>query len=112
MLQQEGPPDDFVIATGRHASVRCCIELAASELGGGGIQWQVDGPQEAGSRLDTEDDLVRMIRPIPAPRKLKRCWVIPPELRKAVLDTQHHSVGKLVAEMVAADREVAQKRLI
>jgi GDPmannose 4,6-dehydratase len=36
MLQQE-QPEDFVIATGRHESVRRSIELAVSELGWGGI---------------------------------------------------------------------------
>jgi GDPmannose 4,6-dehydratase len=43
MLQQEGPPEDFVIATGRQESVRRFIELSASELGWGGIQWQGEG---------------------------------------------------------------------
>jgi GDPmannose 4,6-dehydratase len=33
MLQEEGPPEDFVIATGRQESVRRFIELAALELG-------------------------------------------------------------------------------
>jgi len=35
MLQQEGPPEDFVIATGRQESVRRFIELTALELGWG-----------------------------------------------------------------------------
>ena len=33
MLQQEGPPEDFVIATGRQESVRRFIELTAEALG-------------------------------------------------------------------------------
>ena len=33
MLQQEGPPVDVVIATGRQESVRRFIELTALELG-------------------------------------------------------------------------------
>ncbi len=33
MLQQQGPPEDFVIATGRQESERRFIELLASELG-------------------------------------------------------------------------------
>ena len=36
ILQQE-KPEDFVIATGREESVRTFIELAAKELGWGGI---------------------------------------------------------------------------
>jgi GDPmannose 4,6-dehydratase len=33
MLQQQEPPGDFVIATGRQESVRRFIELAATQLG-------------------------------------------------------------------------------
>jgi len=53
MLQQEGPPEDFVIATGRQESVRRFIELAASELGWGGIEWQGEGldPTRAKEKL-------------------------------------------------------------
>jgi hypothetical protein len=40
MLQQEGPPEDFEIATGRQESVRRFIELSAIELSWGAIQWQ------------------------------------------------------------------------
>jgi GDPmannose 4,6-dehydratase len=42
MLQQE-QPENFVIATGRHQSVRRLIELATFELGWGGIEWQGEG---------------------------------------------------------------------
>ena len=45
MLQQEGPPEDFVIATGRQESVRRFIELTAAQLGWGGIRWQGEGVQ-------------------------------------------------------------------
>ena len=40
MLEQEGPPEDFVIATGRQESVRRFIELTALELGWGALEWQ------------------------------------------------------------------------
>ena len=36
-------PEDFVIATGRQESVRTFIELAAKELGWGGIIWEGKG---------------------------------------------------------------------
>ena len=49
MLQQEGPPEDFVIATGRQESVRRFIELAAAQLGWGGIMWQGEGVEEVGA---------------------------------------------------------------
>ena len=40
MLQQEGPPEDFVIATGRQESVRRFIELAAEALEWGELEWE------------------------------------------------------------------------
>ena len=49
MLQQENP-DDYVIATGRQESVRRFIELAANELGWGGIIWEGEGINELGRR--------------------------------------------------------------
>ena len=40
MLQQEGPPEDFVIATGRQESVRRFIELTSEALGWGELEWE------------------------------------------------------------------------
>ena len=54
MLQQEGPPEDFVIATGRQESVRRFIELTAAELGWGAIQWDGKGIGETGRRSSGE----------------------------------------------------------
>jgi len=54
MLQQEGPPEDFVIATGRQESVRRFIELTAAELGWGAIQWDGEGIGETGRRSTGE----------------------------------------------------------
>ena len=46
MLQQEGPPEDFVIATGRQESVRRFIELTALELGWGALEHWQPGPED------------------------------------------------------------------
>ena len=59
MLQQDSP-EDFVIATGRQASVRSFINLAASELGWGDIEWSGEGLQEVGIRADTGAIVVRI----------------------------------------------------
>jgi GDPmannose 4,6-dehydratase len=61
MLQQQGPPEGFVIAEGRQESVRRFIELATAELGWGGsncssgpaIQLQGEGINEIGRSADT-----------------------------------------------------------
>jgi GDPmannose 4,6-dehydratase len=54
MLEQEGPPEDFVIATGRQESVRRFIELTALELGWGALEWQGEGLEEIGERSTGE----------------------------------------------------------
>ena len=48
-----GFSEDFVISTGRQESVRRFIEIAAQELGWGGIHWQGEGLPETGIRRDT-----------------------------------------------------------
>ena len=77
MMQQPGTPEDFVIATGRQASVRRFIELAAAELGWGALHWEGEGVNEIGRRSTGE--VVVRIDPhyFRARRRWKRCWVIP-----------------------------------
>ena len=52
MLQQD-EPDDYVIASGRQASVRHFIGIGAIELGWGGISWEGKGVNEVGRRKDS-----------------------------------------------------------
>ena len=59
MLQQQGTPEDFVIATGSknrwepERTSRCRAWL-------GGIQWDGEGLHEIGRRADTSDVVVRI----------------------------------------------------
>lgn len=50
MLQQEGPPEDFVIATGRQESVRRSIEFTAVQMGWGSISGEGEGIHQRGRR--------------------------------------------------------------
>mgnify|MGYP001351968764 CR=1 FL=1 len=59
MLQQD-TPEDFVIATGREASVKEFIELAAKKLNWEGIIWKGDGINEVGIRLDTNEIVIKI----------------------------------------------------
>ena len=59
ILQQQ-EPDDFVIATGRQASVREFIELSSIELGWGGIIWEIEGLKEIGRRSDNGNIVIRI----------------------------------------------------
>ena len=108
MLQQD-TPEDYVIATGRQESVRRFIELTATQLGWGSIQWEGSGLEEVGRRSDTGAIVVRI-----DPRYFR-----PAEVETLLGDPQkaHDKLGwkptttleQLVTEMVNHDREEAMK---
>ena len=108
MLQQD-TPEDYVIATGRQESVRRFIELTATQLGWGSMQWEGSGLDEVGRRSDTGAIVVRI-----DPRYFR-----PAEVDTLLGDPQkaHDQLGwkptttleELVTEMVQHDREEAMK---
>ena len=59
-ILQQNNPDDYVIATGRKASVREFVELSAKELGWGGIYWEGEGLNEIGKRIDTNKVVIKI----------------------------------------------------
>ena len=109
MLQQQGSPEDFVIATGRQESVRRFIELAAFELGWGGIQWQGDGLQEIGTRVDTGDVVVRIDPRYFRPAEVETLLGDPSKAKEKLGWIPTTTLEELVAEMIAADLEDAKK---
>ena len=109
MLQQEGPPDDFVIATGRQESVRRFIELAAVELGWGEIQWFGEGLEEIGKRGDTGEVVVRIDPRYFRPAEVETLLGDPAKAKEKLGWTPTTTLEELVAEMVAADKEESRK---
>jgi GDPmannose 4,6-dehydratase len=112
MLQQEGPPEDFVIATGRQESVRRFIELTAAELGWGGIHWQGEGVDEIGLRADTGAMVVRIDRRYFRPAEVETLLGDPTRARLKLGWTPTTTLEELVAEMVRSDREEAAKEAV
>ena len=108
MLQQD-TPQDFVIATGRQESVRRFIELSAAELGWGGIDWQGEGLHEKGLRADTGEVVVRIDPRYFRPAEVETLLGDPNMAKEKLGWTPTTSLEELVAEMVAADREDANK---
>jgi len=108
MLQQESA-EDFVIATGRQESVRRFVELAAIELGWSGIHWQGSELQETGSRADTGEVVVRIDPRYFRPAEVETLLGDPTKASQRLGWTPTTSLEELVAEMVAADRDDAQK---
>ena len=108
MLQQEGPPEDFVIATGRQESVRRFIELAAAELGWGAMQWSGEGLAEIGKRGDTGEVVVRIDPRYFRPAEVETLLGDLTNAKEKLL-TPTTTLEELVAEMVAKDKEEAMK---
>ena len=108
MLQQEGPPEDFVIATGRQQSVRRFIELTALELGWGAIEWEGKGLEETGKR-STGEVVVRNDPRYFRPAEVETLLGDPAKAKDKLGWTPTTMLEELVAEMVATDREEAKK---
>jgi len=112
MLQQQGTPEDFVIATGRQESVRRFIELTAAELGWGGIEWHSEGVAETGLRADSGATVVRIDRRYFRPAEVETLLGDPTRAREKLGWTPTTTLEELVAEMVQADREEAAKEAV
>ena len=108
MLQQEGPPEDFVIATGRQESVRRFIELTALELGWGEIIWEGKGLEETGRRSNGEI-VVRIDPRYFRPAEVETLLGDPTKAKEKLGWTPTTTLEELVAEMVATDKEEARK---
>lgn len=108
MLQQEAP-EDFVVATGRQESVRRFIELAAADLGWGGLAWEGKDLAEIGRRADSGEVVVRI-----DPRYFRRAEVdtligAPANACAKLGWVPSINLEEMVAEMVAHDRSEAKK---
>ncbi len=108
MLQQEGPPEDFVIATGRQESVRRFIELTALELGWGAIDWEGEGLKETGKRRSGEV-VVRIDPRYFRPAEVQTLLGDPTKAKEKLGWTPTATLEELVAEMIATDQEEAKK---
>ena len=85
-------PEDFVIATGRQNQNSRFIELSASALGWGTLQWEGEGLEEVGVVV-TPVRWCGSTRAISARLRWKPCSVIPPARGEAGLDPQHQPGG-------------------
>ncbi len=108
MLQQQGPPEDFVIATGRQESVRRFIELTALALGWGAIEWEGKGLDETGKR-NTGEVVVRIDPRYFRPAEVETLLGDPTKAKQKLGWTPTTTLEELVAEMVATDQEEAKK---
>lgn len=108
MLQQD-QPEDFVIATGRQVSVRKFIELAAIELGWGGIRWEGTGLDEIGRRLDNDNIVIKIDSRYFRPAEVETLLGDPTKAREKLNWTPTTTLEELVSEMISYDMQQANK---
>ena len=109
MLQQD-QPEDFVIATGRQETVRHFIEISASALGWGELQWDGEGLEEIGRRSDTGAIVVRIDPRYFRPAEVDELLGDPTKAREKLDWTPSTSLEDMVKEMIEHDREEREKR--
>ena len=102
MLQQD-TPEDFVIATGREASVKEFIELAAKKLNWEGIMWKGDGINEVGIRLDTNEIVIKIDPKFFRPAEVNYLLGDPQKACKKLGWKPTTTLEELVSEMIEKD---------
>jgi GDPmannose 4,6-dehydratase len=107
MLQQD-KPEDYVIATGEHYSVREFIEIAARHLGLS-IRWEGEGIDEKGINEETGQIMVAVDSRYFRPTEVQDLLGDAGKARKKLGWKPRITFEQLVAEMVEADMKEAQK---
>ncbi len=107
MLQQD-KPEDYVIATGEHYSVRAFIEAAARQLDLS-IRWEGEGIDEKGVSSETGQILVAVDPRYFRPTEVQDLLGDADKARKKLGWKPRVTFQQLVAEMVEADLKEAQK---
>lgn len=107
MLQQD-KPEDYVIATGEHYSVREFIEITARQLGLS-IRWEGEGVAEKGINAETGQIMVAVDPQYFRPTEVQDLLGDAGKARKNLGWKPRITFEQLVAEMVEADLKEAQK---
>ena len=108
MLQQD-KAEDYVIATGIQASVREFIELSATKLGWGGIEWRGSGIEEIGIRKDTGKKVIKISPKYFRPAEVETLLGDPSKAHAQLGWKPTTTLDALVEEMI--DFDLKQERL-
>tara|TARA_B100000579_G_C22841648_1_gene861893 strand:- start:865 stop:1956 length:1092 start_codon:yes stop_codon:yes gene_type:complete len=111
MLQQK-IPEDFVIATGRQASVRDFIELSAEKLGWEGINWEGDGIDEIGKRKDNGQIVIKIDPNFYRPAEVETLLGDPSKANEKLGWQPGKTLEELVSEMIETDKATAHNESI
>ncbi len=111
-IMQQEKPDDYVIATGRKASVREFIELAAKELGWEGIIWEGKGLDETGRRADNKKIVIKIDKNYFRPCEVNSLIGDSTKAFKKMGWSAKISLEDLVSDMIKHDKELAKKEAL
>ena len=107
MLQQD-EPEDYVIATGIQYSVRELVEIAAQQLGIS-IRWEGEGIDEKGIEEKTGQIIVAVDPGYYRPTEVNELLGDAGKAREKLGWVPGTSFEEMIAEMIEADMEEAQK---
>ena len=108
LMMQQDAPEDFVIATGEHFSVREFIEAAAQKLDIS-IRWEGEGLDEKGINEDTGRIMVAVDSSYFRPTEVQDLLGDASKAREKLGWKPRISFQELVSEMVEADLKEAHK---
>jgi GDPmannose 4,6-dehydratase len=108
LMLQQNEPEDYVIATGEHYSVREFIEIAAGQIDIS-IRWEGEGVDEKGIDRQTGKILVAVDPRYFRPTEVQDLLGDAGKARKKLGWKPRTSVRQLIAEMMDADMEEAKK---
>ena len=108
LMMQQDAPEDYVIATGEHFSVREFIEAAAQKLDIG-IRWEGEGIDEKGFNEDTGRIIVAVDPGYFRPTEVQDLLGDAAKARKKLGWKPRITFQELVSEMVEADLKEAHK---
>uniref|UniRef100_A0A914CE82 GDP-mannose 4,6-dehydratase n=1 Tax=Acrobeloides nanus TaxID=290746 RepID=A0A914CE82_9BILA len=107
-ILQHDTPEDFVIATGRHYSVRKFVELAFQEIGKT-IVWEGEGVNEVGKDAETGVVRVKINPKYYRPTEVELLIGDPTKAKEKLGWEPKITIEELVKEMVASDIDLMKK---
>ena len=111
-ILQQDKPEDFVIATGRQASVRDFIELSASKIGWEGIAWEGTGLNEIGRRKDTNEIVIKVDSKYFRPSEVDTLLGDSKKARDKLGWEPTISLEELVSEMIDYDQKLVEEEIL
>ena len=110
MLQQE-QPEDYVISTGKMASVRKFIEISAELMNWGGISWEGSGIEETGRRKDNGEIVIEINPKFYRPAEVDQLLGDPSKAFKKLGWKPKCDLRDLAKEMLENDKKLAINEL-